>query len=125
MNNSLIASHRILVVARPTVGRVVEAILTQAGYEVHRTPGDDDLIWLVARLRPQAVIAAVDIPWLDLLDSMRPLFDGPRPIPVLLLGETSDADGLSHMPQLPLPVDAMSLLREVRCLLATQGADTG
>jgi DNA-binding response OmpR family regulator len=109
---------RILVVARPGLGRAVEAALRGAGYEVHRTPGEADLAVPAARLRPALVVVALDLPWADALGAARPLLAGPRPVPVLLLGEPGDDARADGMPCLPLAIDAARLRAAVVALVA-------
>ena len=110
---------RILVIARPALGRMVEATLRGAGYEVYRTPGDLDFVVRVARLRPHMAIVALDLPWMDALEAVQPLIEEARPVPVLLLGEAQGDPRLDGVPRLPLAVDAALLLTTVSGLLAT------
>ena len=109
---------RILVVARPGLGRAVEAVLGAAGFEVHRTPGGADLGVPAARLRPALVVVALDLPWADPLGAVRPLLAGPRPVPVLLLGEPGDDPRADGVPRLPLATDATRLRSAVADLVA-------
>ena len=109
---------RIVVVARPTFGRGLEATLRTAGYEVHRTPGDANLTGLVTRLQAHAIIIALDLPWLNAIDAVYPLLDRRRPMPVLLLGETGDDPRVDGLIRLPLTVDAARLLEAVAGLLS-------
>ena len=123
MNELQTGVGRIVVLAQPAVGRMVEAILHNAGHEVHRTPDDGMLSHLVARLRPHLVIVALDIPWVSTADVVHQLTTLPRSIPVLLLGEAEDDPRLDAHPRLPLAVDAGLLLAAVSSLLTT--ADLG
>ena len=109
---------RILVVARPSDGRPVEAVLRGAGYEVHRTPVDADLELLVWRLRPHLVIIALNIPWGEGVTAVQPLLEGAWPRSILLLGETASDARVVGLPRLPLGVEPGRLLAAVNCLLA-------
>jgi chemotaxis response regulator CheB len=110
---------RIVVMARPALGRIVEAILRNASYEVHRTPDDGIFHSLVARLRPQLVIVELDIPWVDTAELVHHLLKRPRPVPVLLLGQAKGEPRLEGVPRLPLAIDTTLLLATVSSLLAT------
>ena len=91
---------RILIVARPALGRKVEAALRSAGHEVHRTPDPSAADALAAQLRPQAVVIALDLPWGDALAAADRLRNGERPVPVLLLVDElhgSDENGASRL----------------------------
>jgi DNA-binding response OmpR family regulator len=103
----------------------VEAALGAAGYEVHRTPGGADLAVPAARLRPSLVVVALDLPWADALEAARPLLAGPRPVPVLLLGEPGDDARADGVPRLPLATDAAGLRAAVAGLVAAPGPTGG
>jgi hypothetical protein len=113
---------RIIVMAQPARGRKLEALLRGAGYEVHRTPDDGDLVRLVARLRPHAVIVTLDIPWINVLDVVHPMFAGARSVPVLLLGEVEDDPRLGGYPRLPLEANAALLLAAIESLVGSSAA---
>lgn len=112
-------SVRILVVARPVLGRKIEMALRTAGHEVHRTPDPAATEPLVARLRPDAIVVALDLPWGDGLAAADRARNRARPVPVLILGN----DGLSlrnnGFPRLPLEADAGDVLEAVADLLAS------
>ena len=112
-------STRILVVARPALGRKVEVALRSAGHEVHRTPDPSATERLAARLRPGAIVVALDLPWGDALDVAHRVRDGGRPLPVLILG--NDGYGACHngFPRLPTEADAGELQAAVADLLAS------
>ena len=116
---------RIIVMARPARGRRLEATLRGAGYEVHRTPDGEDLTRLVTRLRPHAVILALDIPWIDALDVVQPMIAGARSVPVLLLGEAEDDPRLDGHPRLPLEVNPARLLAAIGSLVGSSDAKSG
>ncbi len=121
MDQRASATGRILVVARPMLARSVEATLCPAGYEVHRTPGGEDLGGSAARLRPHLVVVALDLPWIDAALAVQPLVARPRPLPVLLLGEEAADVRLARVPRLPLALDAARLLAAVAELLRLAG----
>ncbi len=123
MNEPPAAVCRIVIMARPALGRAVEEILRGAGNEVHRTPGDGDLRSLVARLRPHLVIVALDIPWVDAIAAVQSLLDGSRRVSVLLLGTARSDPRLDGVVRLPVPVDPRTLLSEVNGLLTTCGLE--
>src|SRR5215217_3523181 len=108
-------SARILVVARPALGRRVEVALRSAGHEVHRTPDPSATERLAARLRPSAVVVALDLPWGDALAAAHRLQDHGRPMPVLVLG--NDGYGQNGFARLPLEADADELRAAVADLL--------
>lgn len=126
MGSDRLRIGRILVVARPHDGRPLAAILRRAGYEVHRTPSDADLVVLVARLRPHLVIVVLGIPWGDAVSAVHPLLERAWPGPLLLLGEASGDTRVQGVPRLPLPVDEARLLATVHrlCARATPPART-
>jgi hypothetical protein len=112
-------ARRIVVLARPGLGRRVEAILRSDGHEVYRTPDDGNLGALVSRLRPQLIIVALDIPWAGFQGSTQLLIEQMRPVPVLLLGEVEGDTQLDGIPRLPLAFDPWLLQAKVRGLLTT------
>jgi DNA-binding NtrC family response regulator len=77
---------RILVVARPNLGRSIAEALTVAGHEVHRSPQPVNIEALVRSLEPDAVLISVDLPWTDPLALAETLRARPHPAPVLLIG---------------------------------------
>lgn len=113
---------RILVVARPALGRAVAAALAAAGHEVHRTPDAGSVHALAARLRPHLAVVALDLPWGDAVAAAHRLRAGAPPLPVLLLGEAGDDPRAHGLPVLPLAVDAVGLLAAVATLLAAAPA---
>jgi hypothetical protein len=108
---------RILVVARAARGRKIEGALRSAGHEVHRTPDPTATERLVARLRPGAIVFALDLPWGNALDAAHQVRDGTRPVPVLVLGNDGQGLGQNGFPRLPLAVDADELQRAIADLL--------
>jgi hypothetical protein len=108
---------RILVVARPVLGRKVEGALRSAGHEVHRTPDPSATERLAARLRPGAIVVALDLPWGDALKAALRVRDGAQPVPVLVLGNDGQGPGQNDFPRLPLEVDADDLQSAVADLL--------
>jgi DNA-binding response OmpR family regulator len=117
--------RRILVVARPDLGRVLAGALRAGGYEVYRTPGDSDLFAVVARLRPHLTIVALDLPWVDAREIVQPLRAGPTAAPLLLLGEADAGSVIDDTPRLPLTVDAAQLLAAVALLVSSSRRQPG
>jgi DNA-binding response OmpR family regulator len=110
---------RILVVARPALGRRIELVLRTDGHEVHRTPDPSATEQLAARLHPQAVVVALDLPWGDALAAAERLRDGDRPVPVLLVGNEGLDPLRNEFPRLPLGADAADLRAAVNDLFAS------
>lgn len=96
MNESANKPRRILVVARPSLGRSVADALTAAGHQVHRSPRPVDVEALVRSIAPDAALISLDLPWADPLELAAELRARPHPVPVLLLGD-DDADSLPHI----------------------------
>lgn len=90
MNESAIKPCRILVVARPNLGRSVADALTAAGHQVHRSPRPADVDALVRSLAPDAALVSLDLPWADPLELAAELRGQPHPVPVLLIGAGDD-----------------------------------
>ncbi len=109
---------RILVVARPVLGRRVEAALRSAGHEVHRTPDPSATEQLAARLRPGVVVVVLDLPWGDALGAAHQLRGGTRPVSVLILGNDGRGPDQHDFPRLPMETDAGELQAAVADLLA-------
>jgi hypothetical protein len=109
---------RILVVARPVLGRKVEMALRSAGHEVHRTPDPSAAERLAARLRPGAVVVALDLSWGDALEAANRMHDGKQRMPVLVLGNDRHGGCQNGFPHLPLDTDAGKLRAAVADLLA-------
>jgi DNA-binding response OmpR family regulator len=121
MDAQPVAPIRIVVVARPSLGRQVEAILRGDGHEVYRTPDAAGVVSLVARVRPHLVIMALDIPWADSTAAPHRLANGFFQAPVLLIGEADvRVDGI---PRLSSPIDGPSLRTTVSRLLALSNAE--
>ena len=109
---------RILVVARPVVGRKVETVLRSAGHEVHHTADPSASERLAARLRPGVVVVALDLSWGDALDAANRMRDGKQRMPVLVLGNDRRGGCQNGFPHLPLDADAGELRAAVADLLA-------
>jgi CheY-like chemotaxis protein len=110
---------RILVVARPALGRTIELALRADGHEVHRTPDPAAVETLAMRLRPEVVVVALDLPWGDALAAARGLRDGARPVPVVLLGNDGTEPLRDGFPRLPVGIDAVELRAAITGLFAT------
>jgi DNA-binding response OmpR family regulator len=108
---------RILVVARPALGRAITGTLDGAGHEVHRTPDAANATGLVRRLRPDLVVIGLDLPWYDGVLAALRLTAGAPEVPLLLVGETSADPRVSTLPRLPSDVDADGLRDAVSELL--------
>jgi hypothetical protein len=105
--------RRILVVAKPTLGRSLEAILRGADYEVHRIPDVRLLETVVTRLRPHVVISALSLASLENFAAGRLSFPKRRSIPVLLLGDADSDPEHDSPPILPLPIESARLLESI------------
>jgi DNA-binding response OmpR family regulator len=112
-----VAPIRIVVVARPSLGRQVESILRGDGHEVYRTPDAAGVVSLVARVRPHLVIVALDIPWADSEEAPHRLANGLFQAPVLLIGEADDDVRVDGVPRLSSPIDGPSLRTTVSRLV--------
>jgi DNA-binding response OmpR family regulator len=108
---------RILVIARPALGRDIEIALRSAGHEIHRTPDPSSAQSLSARLRPRAAVVALDLPWGDAVAAAHQLAHGARAIPVLVLGDYLREDASNGFAHLPLGVDATDIRDAVAELL--------
>jgi CheY-like chemotaxis protein len=106
---------RILVLARPAIGRRLEVVLRSAGHEVYRTPDPAAAERLATKLHVEVVVVALDLPWGDALAAAEHLRDGERPVPVLLLGNETPRDGF---PRLPVGADAEDVRTAVSDLSA-------
>ena len=114
MNESSTKPRRILVVARPSLGRSVAAALTAAGHQVHRSPRPADLAALVRSLEPDAALVSLDLPWADPRELAAELRARPHPIPVLLIGDCQD----DALPQIGADADPEQLRARVNALIA-------
>ncbi len=110
-------SARVLVVARPVLGRKVEVALRSAGHEVHRTPDPSATKQQAAWLRPGVVVVALDLPWGDALAAAHRLRDSAQPVPVLVLGNDRHDPGQNGFARLPMEIDAGDLQSAVANLL--------
>lgn len=117
MASSRPVRDRVLILARPVLGRRIEDVLRGAGYEVHRTPDGANLSRLVTQLQPNLVIVALDLPWLDPLDVAYDLAKQPRSVMVLLLGDEPAVVKVDGLLQLPASIEAPALIGEVGRLL--------
>lgn len=122
MSDAWSRSVRILVVSRPVAGRRLKTTLQSAGYEVHRTPSDDDLLGLVTRLHPHLVIVALDLPWGDAEAALQLLLDRAWSGALLCFGEARGDVVGTNIPSLPLDVEDAALLSIVRAILGDRGA---
>jgi CheY-like chemotaxis protein len=120
-----VAPTRILVVARPARSRAVGDALAGTGYTVNRTPSADDLAGLVARLGPELVVIALDLPWSDTRAAVRQLRERARPVTVLLLTDDELPASLADLPHLPLATDAALLRATVVDLITVQPRASG
>jgi hypothetical protein len=119
MDESPDVAARVLVIARPALGRKIEMALRMAGHEVYRTPDPSATESLVARLRPRIVIVALDLPWGDAEGAVARLCSSRHALPVIVLGE-SYGDGLEFAQMhLPLEADAIDVQEAVAALLAS------
>ena len=123
MTETVVQAKRVVVVARPQLGRSIEGTLRAAGYEVHRTPDGLNLDALAARLRPHLIIVALDLPWVDVIEVVGLGSKDEASASILLLGDGGSDPRLDGTPRLPLPVEPAVLLATVDGLLA--GSERG
>src|SRR4051794_18672591 len=90
---------RIVVIARPAVGRQIVQSLVGSGYEVFRTPSALDLASLVDRIRPHLAIIAVDLIGCDGIEAALEIQSQTSGGQILLFGE---ADGDRRASELPI-----------------------
>ena len=111
---------RVLIVARPGPGRVIAEILAVAGHEVYRTPDAASLVATARRLRPDAVVVALDLPWFAGTDAVEALNELDPSLPIVLLSDAPCPRGCAEVMVLPIGVDPPRLLETV----AGAGADS-
>lgn len=109
---------RILVIARPALGRKIEAALKIAGHQVYRTPDPSTAAQLETQLRPQLAVVALDLPWGDAEGAIARLCSSRRDIPVLVLGDCPHNGATARHSRLPLAADATDVQEAVADLLA-------
>jgi hypothetical protein len=117
MNTPPDTSSRILVIARPALGRYIEIALRAVGHEIYRTPDPSSAESLAARLRPRAAVVALDLPWGDAAAAADILAHGERAIPVLVLGEFCGHDVQNGFLHLPSTVDGTTIQEAMADLL--------
>jgi hypothetical protein len=81
--------NRILVIARPALGRRIAEILGTAGYEVYRTPSGFEIAALADRIRPHLGIVSVDLLVHDGVGAALALREEALCRSVLLIGDAS------------------------------------
>jgi hypothetical protein len=104
---------RVLVVARPSPGRALAEILAVAGHEVYRTPDAANLLAIARRLRPDAVLVALDLPWFAGSDAVEALNELDSCLRIVLLSDAPCPRGCSELVVLPIRVDRCRLLETV------------
>ena len=104
---------RVLVVARPGPGREIAEILAVAGHEVYRTPDAANLILTARRLRPDAVLVSLDLPWFAGSDAVEALNELDPRLPIVLLSDAPCPRGCGDVVVLPIGVDPSRLLETV------------
>lgn len=102
---------RILIFARPNLGRSVAEALTAAGHQVHRSPQPVNIEALIRSLAPDAALISVDLPWADPLALAEALRARSHPVPVLLIG--GDDDRLPHIAADACPEQLRARVREL------------
>jgi DNA-binding response OmpR family regulator len=108
---------RIVVIARPFVGRRLVDQLATAGYEVYRTPSAIDTSALCGRVRPQLAIVAIDQLTDNGITTALELRAAAIRVPVLLLGDAGDDPRAAELPILPSSSDSQTLLNAIERLL--------
>jgi CheY-like chemotaxis protein len=108
---------RILVIARPQLGRTVTAVLAAAGYEVYRSPDAAEVATTVKRLRPDLVIIALDLPWYDSTAAARLVRGLDNPVPIVLLDHAASPISPGDAAE-PTGIDEPRLIETVAAFLA-------
>ena len=120
MGSQRLEPIRIVIIARPALGRAVSDILAGAGYEVYRTPSASDLHALQRRLRPHLAVVALDLLEQDGLKTASQLRSYARGIPVLLLGDASGTQRASDLPILSSTAEPAVLLATIARFLGAR-----
>jgi hypothetical protein len=81
--------RRVMVIARPALGRRIADELSTAGYEVYRTPSAFGIAQLHDRIRPDLAIIATMLFGQDAITAALELRAESSVLPVLLVGDTS------------------------------------
>lgn len=123
MVSMAIERNRIVVIARPALGRLVSEHLSAAGFEVYRTPSASGMTALHDRIRPHLAIVSVDLLGHDGITAALSLREETHGLPVLLLGEASGDHRVHDLPILS-SADATSLLSTVIGMLGARGCTT-
>lgn len=108
---------RIVLIARPALGRVVADHLAAAGYEVYRTPSASDIAALHDRIRPHLAIIALDLLGHDGIAAALELRAETRGTPVLLLGDATGDRRANDLPILSSAADSAILCTTVASML--------
>ena len=111
---------RIVVIARPAVGRQIVQSLSGSGYEVFRTPSALDLPALVDRIRPHLAIVAIDLIGQDGIRAALEFCEASRGGPVLLIGEARFDPRVADFPVISSSRDRELFIETVRGLLASR-----
>jgi DNA-binding response OmpR family regulator len=108
---------RIVIIARPTLGRVVAENLSTDGYEVYRTPSASNIAQLRDRIRPHLAIIALDLLGHDGIAAALELRAESHTTPVLLLGDATGDHRADDMPILSSAADSVNLRVTVASML--------
>ena len=108
-----VRSARILIVARPATSRAISATLSDAGYEVHRTPDSNSAVEAARRLRPNVAIVATDLPGTSSPSVARRLRSSQDSLPIIVLGNGGDLPRGKELVCLPDDVAPALLLATV------------
>jgi DNA-binding response OmpR family regulator len=108
---------RIVIIARPTLGRLMADHLAASGYEVYRTPSASDVTALHDRIRPHLAIIALDLLGHDGVAAALHLRAETRGTPVLLLGDATGDERAHDLPILTSAADPTILLATVASML--------
>jgi hypothetical protein len=109
--------QRILIIARPGLGREVNNTLAAAGYEVYRSPDAAEVAATVKRLRPDLVIIALDLPWYDSTAAARIVGALDNPVPIMLLDHTARDSRPGETSKPTAAIEGKPILKAVNELL--------
>ena len=92
--------RRVVVIARPALGRRIADVLSAVGYEVYRTPSAFGIAQLHDRIRPDLAIIATNLLGQDAIAAALELRAESGGLPVLLVGDASGDCRAANFPML-------------------------
>jgi hypothetical protein len=108
---------RLLLVARPAVGRPLAARLRHASYTVFRSPGESSLPKVIERVRPRLLLLVVPVPWLEIEAVHQARRISRWPVPLLVLCDIEGDGRLVIVERTDDGIDPDPLLQAVTLLL--------